>query len=142
MSEQPKRENYPLISSEKLRYADTDRLGHINNTVFAMLFEAGYVELLYGDRAPKVEAPCVFRITRLAIEFVGETIWPGGVEIGIRVGEITDSSVELEQAMFQEDRCVATAKSVVVLFDNAAGRSCALPAVARQHLLKFTGISK
>jgi acyl-CoA thioester hydrolase len=137
MSEQPKREDYPRISSEKLRYADTDRLGHVNNTVFAMLFEAGYVELFYGDQAPKADSHCVFRIARLAIEFVGETIWPGGVEIGIRVGEITDNSVELEQAMFQEGRCVATAKSVVIAFDTSKSCACSVPSVARQHLSQF-----
>lgn len=134
MDQQPSSESYPLISDEKLRYADTDRLGHINNTVFAMLFETGYVELLYGDRAPKIEAQSLFRISRLAIEFVGETVWPGEVRIGTRVSEIADSSVELEQAMFQGDRCVATAKCAVVLFDKATSRPCSLSPIIRQHL--------
>ncbi|MDA9391217.1 hypothetical protein WN73_11055 [Bradyrhizobium sp. CCBAU 45394] len=136
MDQQSSSESYPLISDEKLRYADTDRLGHINNTVFAMLFETGYVELLYGDRAPKIEGQSLFRISRLAIELVGETVWPGEVKIGTRVREIADSSVELEQAMFQEDRCVATAKCAVVLFDKATSRPCSLSPTMRQHLGK------
>lgn len=134
MDQQPNSKSYPLMSDEKLRYADTDRLGHINNTVFAMLFETGYVELLYGDRAPKIEVQNLFRVSRLAIEFVGETVWPGEVQIGTRVSEIADSSVELEQAMFQEDRCVATAKCAVVLFDRATSRPCSLSPLVRQHL--------
>ncbi|CCD96742.1 Thioesterase superfamily protein (fragment) [Bradyrhizobium sp. ORS 375] len=132
-------ESYPLISDEKLRYADTDRLGHINNTVFAMLFETGYVELLYGDRAPKIDEQSLFRPTQLTIEFLGETAWPGAVKIGTRVREIRDSSVDLEQAMFQEHRCVATAKCTATLFNVATGQPCSLPPIVQHYLEQSLG---
>jgi acyl-CoA thioester hydrolase len=137
MSEAPKLEEYPLRSNEKLRYADTDRLGHTNNTVYPMLFETGHVELLYGDRAPKLESGCAFVIARLVIEFVGEAHLPGTVEIGTRVSKLGQSSVDLEQAMFQDGRCVATAKSVIVLFDGVGHRSRPLPSPVVQHLSAF-----
>ncbi len=130
-------ESYPLRSTEKLRYADTDRLGHINNTVFAMLFESGRAELLYGERGPKLEPSHAFVMTRFVIDLVGETRWPGLVELGTRVNSIGRSSVELEQAMFQDRRCVATAKTVVELFDKVTRRSCALPPAAVQYFSLF-----
>ena len=32
-------DHYPFWTEEKLRNADTDRLGHVNNAVFATFFE-------------------------------------------------------------------------------------------------------
>jgi acyl-CoA thioester hydrolase len=139
MSQGPKLYEYPLRSNEKLRYADTDRLGHINNTVFPMLFETGHVELLYGDGAPTLESGCVFVIARLAIEFVGETHWPGMIEIGTKISKLGQSSLELDQAMFQDGRCVATAKSVIVFFDKANRRSRPLSPATVQYLSSVKG---
>jgi acyl-CoA thioester hydrolase len=33
----PKLTDYPLRTYEKLRYADTDRQGHVNNAIFATM---------------------------------------------------------------------------------------------------------
>jgi acyl-CoA thioester hydrolase len=137
MSEAPKLEDYPLRNNEKLRYADTDRLGHINNTVYPMLFESGHAELFYGDRAPKLESGCIFVIARLVVEFVGEARLPGTVDVGTRVNKLGKSAVDLDQAVFQDGRCVATAKSVVLLFDGATHRSRPLPPPVVQHLSAF-----
>jgi acyl-CoA thioester hydrolase len=137
MSEGLKLCEYPLRSNEKLRYADTDRLGHINNTVFPMLFETGHAELLYGEGAPTLESGCFFIIARLVIEMVGETFWPGMVDIGTRVSKLGQSSVELDQAMFQDERRVATAKSVIVFYDERNHRSRALSPTTLQYLSSF-----
>jgi acyl-CoA thioester hydrolase len=128
---------YPLQSAEKLRYADTDRLGHINNTVFPMLFETGHAELLYGDGAPALEPSCFFVIVRFVIEFVGEANWPGMVDIGTKVIRLGRSSAELDQAMFQDGRRVATAKSVITLYDDGNRRSRPLSQATLRYLSLF-----
>ena len=46
------RGRFPVWTTEKLRYCDTDRQGHINNSVFAQLCEAGRVGFLYDPAAP------------------------------------------------------------------------------------------
>jgi len=38
---------YPSQTFEKLQYADTDRQGHINNSIFSVLCESGRVNFLY-----------------------------------------------------------------------------------------------
>ena len=45
-------DQFPLHSFDKLRYADTDRQGHVNNATFATFLETGRVEFLYNDEAP------------------------------------------------------------------------------------------
>lgn len=50
-----KLEGFPFRSSDKLRYGDTDRQGHVNNAVFSTFLETGRVELLLtgcGKRLP------------------------------------------------------------------------------------------
>ncbi|HDG9121136.1 TPA: acyl-CoA thioesterase, partial [Pseudomonas aeruginosa] len=47
MSSEPELKDFPIHSSDKIRYADTDRQGHVNNAVFATFLETGRVEIIY-----------------------------------------------------------------------------------------------
>ena len=125
---------YPLRSHAKLRYADTDRQGHVNNAVFATLLETGRVELLYAADGALHEAGCSFVIASLQLDFHGEITWPGQVDVGTRVQSIGRSSVTLEQALFQGDRCVATSRTVIVQMDEATRRSRPLGEAAVRRL--------
>lgn len=139
MSDTPKLDDFPRHTSDKLRYADTDRQGHVNNAVFATFFETGRVELLY-DGADPLHAPGgAFVIARLSVDFVDEIRWPGSVEIGTRVGAVGRSSIKLEQALFQNGRHVASAQSVIVHVDAAARKSSPLPPHARAALEASAG---
>lgn len=114
---------FALQTYDKLRYADTDRQGHVNNAVFATLLETGRAELFYAPGEPLFDAGCAFVIASLHLDFLGEIRWPGRVEIGTRVARIGSSSVTLEQALFQDGRCVATAQTVIVQMNEATRRS-------------------
>jgi acyl-CoA thioester hydrolase len=129
---------FPLRTHDKLRYADTDRQGHVNNAVFATLLETGRVELLYDGEAPLFDEGCAFVIASLQVDFRGEITWPGRVEIGTRVAAVGRSSFTLEQALFQQDRCVATARSVIVHVSEATRRSHPLGPEAVRRLSALT----
>ena len=139
MTDAPTLADYPLRTHEKLRYGDTDRQGHVNNAVFAVMLETGRVELLYDREAPILEASLSFVIARLEVDFIGEITWPGTVDIATRVLTIGRSSVTLDQALFQDDRCVARAKSVVVLTNDETRRSHPLSPAAVEHLSALVG---
>jgi acyl-CoA thioester hydrolase len=128
---------FPSHTFDKLRYADTDRQGHVNNAVFATFLETGRVEFLYTPAAPLAEPGSAFVIARLEIDFRRELRWPGTVEIGTRVASIGRSSMRLEQGLFQDGRCAATAATVIVLMDEATRRSRPLPAAAVERLSQF-----
>src|SRR5258708_31098164 len=98
------RASYKIWTFDKLRYNDTDRQGHVNNAVFATLFETGRVALLYDESKPLRELGTAFVIARLAIDFHAEITWPGAIDIGTRVGKLGRSSIGLEQALFQNGR--------------------------------------
>jgi acyl-CoA thioester hydrolase len=122
---------FPARTHDKLRYADTDRQGHVNNAVFASFLETGRVELLYDPERPLMEPGGAFVIARLALDLRAELRWPGVVEIGTRVARVGTSSVTLEQVLYQGDVCAATAETVIVHVDEATHRASPLGARAR-----------
>lgn len=125
---------YPFRATDKIRYRDTDRQGHVNNAVFATFLETGRVELLVAGAHPLTEPGKSLVLARLAVDYRFEITWPGDIVIGTRIETIGRSSITLAQALFQDERCVALAQTVVVLMDEATRRSHPLPQAARDWL--------
>ncbi|MDS4012082.1 MAG: thioesterase family protein [Defluviicoccus sp.] len=123
-----------MRTCEKLRYADTDRQGHVNNAVFSTMFETGRGELRYASDSPLAAEGCAFVIASLHRDFHGEITWPGRVDIGTRVSTVGKSSLTLEQGLFQRKRCVATAKTVIVQMNEKTRRSHPLGDATRRKL--------
>ncbi len=129
-------EAFPLRTTDKLRYADTDRQGHVNNAVFNTFLETGRVELLYGDEL--MEDGTAFVIARLELDFLSEINWPGEVEIGTAVKEVGRSSFKLIQRVFQDDKPVAEAVTIIVQMHEATRKSHPLSDNARHRLAELT----
>jgi acyl-CoA thioester hydrolase len=127
-------ESFPARTFDKLRYGDTDRQGHINNAVFATLFETGRVSVFHDPAQPLLAPGRSFVIARIIIDYKAELFWPGTVEIGTAVKAVGNSSVTFSQALFQAGKCAATAESVVVQIDTATRRSAPLDDAAKIRL--------
>jgi len=127
-------ENFPLRTFDKIRYADTDRQGHVNNAIFATFLETGRVEVLYNPDYPLLAEGASFVIASLKLDFLKEIRWPGRVDTGTGVLKIGNSSIRLFQKLFQDEQCVATAETVIVQVDDRTGRGKRLTADARETL--------
>ncbi len=132
------RANFRLWAEDKLRYADTDRQGHINNAVFATFLETGRVGFLYDPAAPLAPPGCEFVIAKLTVDFRTELRWPGMVDIGTVVLALGRSSITMGQGIFAGDTCAATAETVIVLTDATTRRSTPLPETLRARLAALT----
>ena len=131
--------HYPIVTTEKLRFADTDQNGHISNAVCAVLCQSARMEAL-ADRSRVTLAPTHrFLIVQLQIAFLAELHWPGTVEIGTRFEDVGRTSVRLDQAVFIDRLCVATAQSTIVLVDAATRRPSPIPANVADQIRKFGG---
>jgi acyl-CoA thioester hydrolase len=143
MTAEPKpltaRATFRIWTQDKLRYADTDRQGHINNAVFATFFESGRVAFLYDPKVPLAPPGCEFVIARLAIDFRSELRWPGMVDIGSVITVVGRSSVTVGQGVFSGDLCVASGETVVVLTDAATRRSTPMPDDLRARFAALSG---
>ncbi len=133
MTDHPTLDDFPAHSHDKLRYGDTDRQGHVNNAVFATLLETGRIEVLRDATAQLTEDGREWVIARLTLDFLGEVLWPGQVDIGTRVQRIGRTSVGMEQALFQDARIVARAETVIVQMDAGTRRPVELSDTARER---------
>ena len=95
----PRLADYPICTLEKLRFADTDRNGHLTNSVFAACWQNARMELLYDPRRVPVPSNTQFVIARLVLEFRAEMHWRGIVDIGTRIDRIGRCSVTLSQGL-------------------------------------------
>lgn len=133
----PRIDEYPLRTSEKLRFADTDCNGHISNAVFAVCCQNARMELLHDPRRIPLPIDGQFVIARLEIDFLGEMRWPGTVVIGTRCERIGRASLMMAQALFVNGRCAASAISTVVLMDRTTRRATSLPPETASALQAF-----
>lgn len=123
-----------LWTEDILRFADTDAIGHINNTTFSVLCESGRVHLLTTRINPTLPAGVFFVIARLAIEFRAELHYPGAARTGTWITRIGRSSLAFEQIIVSNGHVAATSEAVCVLMDAATRRPTAFPDETRRAL--------
>ena len=117
------RKNYKFWTSVSLRYGDTDKLGHINNAVFATICEAGRCELLFnrdGSIAPNGQT---IVLANLNIDFLAEMHFPGVAEVGTALESIGKASMKFVQCIYKDGVCCGTSHSTIVFIDDETRRS-------------------
>ncbi|WP_417668616.1 acyl-CoA thioesterase [Roseibium sp.] len=127
-------EAYPALATDKLRYADCDPQGHVNNAVFSTFLETGRTEMLYAGDEPIVDDGCGIVIARLELDYLAELTWPGHVEIGSRIAEIGRSSLKVVQEIFQDKAPKGRACSVLVQVNLKTRKSQPFSERARKRL--------
>lgn len=127
---------YKFWSKEVVRYGDLDPVGHANNAAYATYFETGRVDLL-KDLKSQQDAEQNTAIVQLNISFMNELRLGDEIKIGISIGKIGTSSVEIYSALFRDNQCVATAFAVAVNFDMVKRRSLAFDAGLRALLEQY-----
>jgi acyl-CoA thioester hydrolase len=121
MTEAPKLEDFPYQDYDKLRYDDMDTLGHVSNVLFATFFGTGRAGvLLHLRNNAQPDEQVTYVVGRLGIDYRAEIFWPGLVQVGTAVKSIGRTSMVLTQALYQNQKCVATSQSVMVQVDQAA----------------------
>jgi acyl-CoA thioester hydrolase len=106
---------YPTSISVSSRYQDLDPLGHINNVAMSGIFESGRVHIHYViGRHPAVEG-VRWLVAAVDLIYVREAHFPQPVQVCNAIGRIGNSSWTVIQAAFQDDECVATCETVMVM---------------------------
>lgn len=130
-------QEFPIKTFDKVRYVDTDRQGHVNNSVFSSFLETGRVEILYNKDFPVLSQDSSFVIASLKLDFLKEIVWPGNVDIGTGIMKTGNSSIVLFQKLFQNDVCVARAETVIVQVRNDKTGSSPLSGSAKEILSRW-----
>jgi len=125
----------PIVTRQQLRFCDTDALGHINNAVYAELFEAGRVEMLIPLGLSR--GPHAVVIARLEIDFLREMNWPGEVLIETAVARIGAKSLHMRQRLLMDGTETAKSRSVLAIIDVATRRAVPIDEVWRAILARW-----
>jgi acyl-CoA thioester hydrolase len=115
----PRLEDFPYRISDNVRFADLDPNQHVNNAVYATYFETGRVMLVKDRSYGLMPEGLSWMMVRLDMHFRAELRWPGRIEMGLGLVKFGRTSVTFDQVVFSEGKCVASARSVSVLIDEA-----------------------
>ncbi len=125
----------PIVTAQKLRFCDTDKLGHINNAVYAEMFEAGRVEMLVP--LGLLGGPHAVVIARLEIDFLHEMNWPGEVTIETWVARVGTKSLHMRQRLLVVGQETARSRSVLAVIDVQTRRAVPLTDGWREVLMQW-----
>jgi len=123
-------EGFDFVHREKVRFRDLDSLGHVNNAVFLTYLEEARIAYLLPLGA---EASSMI-LARVEIDFRAPLRMGDELEIGVRSSGVGTKSFELAYEVRVGDTVAAEAKTVIVSFDYASGRSVELPESWREAL--------
>lgn len=115
-------------TAHRLRFNDTDKLGHVNNAVFAVMLEQGRSELMIEAGLPMGTGEQAVVIVRMELDFLAEMIWPGDVTIETWVTRLGGRSFQLGQRLLQDGTPTGRALTVMVVMDRAARRAVPIEA--------------
>lgn len=128
---------YRCWVDERVRFADLDVLGHVNNKSFLTYAESGRVVFLGGTGLWQQGAVRQNVVARVEIDYRRELHFPADIRIGTRVLDIGRSSFRLGQGIFRGDDCIATIVAVMVRIDTQTRQAVVLNDGERAQLLPY-----
>lgn len=112
------------------RFADTDALGHINNTVFAVWFE-GARQGVFRIFTPELDlAHWPLIVASVKLDYHAQTQYGAAVEIRTYISRIGGSSFDVYQEAWQQGVKTVSGTAVMVQFDYSTNK--AKPITAQQ----------
>ena len=122
-----------------IRFADLDAAGHVNNTAFATFFETGRVNFFADARGPEGRAYQPVLAVRLTFELRSELFYPGQVDIATKVTRIGNSSLTLNQGLFEAGICAANAECIMVVVDPVERKPVRISDALRESMSEVAG---
>lgn len=129
--------SYRFWTAERVRFADLDLLGHVNNKAFTTYAESGRFAFLSETGLWEPGAPRQNVIARLELDYLRELHHPAELRVGVNVLRIGERSFSLGQGIFNGDVCVAAAVTVLVRIDVITRKAVVLDDTERRRLQPY-----
>lgn len=123
-----------LTDTFQPRFADTDALGHINNTRIPEWFEGGRTPIFRLFTPDLDVRQWRLIIARYSIEFHGELFYGEGVQMRTWVSRIGNSSFDVTQEVWQRGARCASGTTVMVHYNHQAKQAEPIPDDVRAEL--------
>ncbi|GIU52368.1 MULTISPECIES: acyl-CoA thioesterase [Shewanella] len=121
------------------RFCETDALGHINNTVIPVWFEAARDPIFEIVNPGQDLSKWNMIIAGFNIAFNAPTFYGQDVLVKTHISRVGNSSFEIAQSCWQNGRQTAEAKTTMVHYDYQAEKSQPMTAEVKEQLAALTG---
>jgi acyl-CoA thioester hydrolase len=101
--------------TERVRFSDTDAMGHVNNVSMAAHIESGRVALSFDLLSRLDVGDRTIILRRLEVDYLAEVRFPAELRVGSRLAAVGRTSFTVETGVFRDDVCVATSRGVLVV---------------------------
>ncbi|MEF8785798.1 MAG: thioesterase family protein [Haloarculaceae archaeon] len=116
-----------------VRFRDCDMMGHVNNAVYATYLEQARVEYIEDVvQEPLMETGGV--VANLNLDFEQPIDYGDSVTVAVRAGELGTSSIPLEYEIRVDGEVAATGETLMVTFDQEAGKPTPMPEPWRERI--------
>ena len=114
----------------QVRFNDTDALGHLNNTSYALYAEQGRVDFLDQFRGEGI----YLILAHISLDFLRQVRFRDSVYVLTRIAKTGRTSVTLAQEIYGNGELAARVRSVVVMFDYGSQKPVPISAEVRAQL--------
>ncbi|MFK7976888.1 MAG: acyl-CoA thioesterase [Halioglobus sp.] len=138
--ERPSRSDYKVFYPISTRWADNDIYGHVNNVTYYAYFDTAANRYLIEEGGLDIsDGTIVGYVVNSGCQYHAPITYPEGIEAGVRVDKLGNSSVQYGIAIFREgeEEAVANGHFVHVFVERAANKSVPIPENLRSALEKI-----
>lgn len=139
-AELPKRSDYKIFYPISTRWSDNDIYGHVNNVTYYSYFDTAANRYLIEEGGLDIsDGTIVGFVVNSGCQYHAPITYPEGIEAGVRVDKLGNSSVQYGIAIFREgeDEAAAHGHFVHVFVERAANKSVPIPDSLRAALQKI-----
>jgi acyl-CoA thioester hydrolase len=124
----------------EVRFRDCDPMGHVNNAVYLTYLELARFAYWKAADIGRLAGEVSYIMARVEIDFRAPATTGQVLDVGIAVTGFGRTSFSMAYEIRDpEKRLVATAKSVQVAYDYAAGKTVPLLEAIRNRIREFEG---
>jgi len=118
------------------RFAETDALGHLNNTTLPVWFEQARTPI-FRLFIPDLDVKnWTLILAKIEVEFLREIFYGFDAELKTYIERIGNSSLVVYQEVWQKGELAAIGRATMVHFDHQAKKSCPIPDAIKAQLNK------
>jgi acyl-CoA thioester hydrolase len=123
----------------KVRFCETDALGHVNNTSYFIYLEAARIEFFESLGYSMDARKWSFILASTKCDFMNQGFFNQKLSITTYVSKIGTKSFQLDHEILcaQTKEPIAKGNAVIVYYDFEAQQSCPLPDHLRERLGEY-----